>query len=198
MRKLSVRGRLPRGRSGHPRFRPGRASIRGRFHVEGHHRLRHVRASRTRAPTASLYGIGGGYDFRVGNAVLGIEGEASDSTADECVTTSRRRRRAVRRAPAATSMSAAASAPSSAATSCSTPRRGYTNARVDVDYDDGTAGTVADFDRHDNLDGIRVGGGVAVRRSARTPIVRDRISLLQLRGRASTATRCVGGLGFRF
>lgn len=32
-----------------------------------------------------LYGIGAGYDFRSGNAVFGIEGEATESTTGECV-----------------------------------------------------------------------------------------------------------------
>ncbi|HTU10116.1 MAG TPA: porin family protein [Allosphingosinicella sp.] len=32
-----------------------------------------------------LYGIGGGYDYRTGNLVLGIEGEVLESTAGECI-----------------------------------------------------------------------------------------------------------------
>ena len=32
-----------------------------------------------------LYGVGVGYDFQAGGAVFGIEGEATDSTTDECV-----------------------------------------------------------------------------------------------------------------
>src|ERR1044072_2698588 len=32
------------------------------------------------------YGIGAGYDFRSGNAIFGVEAEASDSTADRSVT----------------------------------------------------------------------------------------------------------------
>jgi outer membrane immunogenic protein len=31
-----------------------------------------------------LYGVGAGYDFRTGNAVIGIEGEVLESTAGEC------------------------------------------------------------------------------------------------------------------
>src|SRR5207237_2290621 len=31
------------------------------------------------------YGVGAGYDFRAGNAIFGVEAEASDSTADRSV-----------------------------------------------------------------------------------------------------------------
>src|ERR1044071_10365022 len=31
------------------------------------------------------YGVGVGYDFQAGGVVLGVEGEVSDSTLDECV-----------------------------------------------------------------------------------------------------------------
>jgi outer membrane immunogenic protein len=34
-----------------------------------------------------LYGIGAGYDFRINNAVVGIEGEVADSTTSECIAT---------------------------------------------------------------------------------------------------------------
>lgn len=35
--------------------------------------------------TGVMYGISGGYDFRSGNAVFGIEAEAADATTDECL-----------------------------------------------------------------------------------------------------------------
>ena len=35
--------------------------------------------------TGVMYGIAGGYDFRSGNAVFGIEAEAADATTDECL-----------------------------------------------------------------------------------------------------------------
>ena len=41
-------------------------------------------------------------------------------------------------------------------------KAGYTNARVRVDYEDGTAGTVADFTDRTNLDGVRAGLGAQI------------------------------------
>lgn len=35
--------------------------------------------------TGVMYGIAGGYDFRKGNAVFGIEAEAADATTDDCL-----------------------------------------------------------------------------------------------------------------
>ena len=91
-----------------------------------------------RATDGVLYGVGVGYDFQAGNAVFGIEAEATDSTDDELHATGvviagdellRARR-------GATSMSArrvgVRRRPQHA---CFTPRRGYTNARVNVAYE---------------------------------------------------------------
>ena len=106
-----------------------------------------------------LYGVGVGYDFQAGNAIFGIEGEASDSTVDECV--------------------ADATIPGDEL--CGTfgrdlyvggrvgavvggntllyAKAGYTNARIGLDYEDGTAATDPDFSVGTNLDGVRAGAG---------------------------------------
>ena len=92
-----------------------------------------------------LYGIGGGYDFRTGNVVLGIEAEVLESTAGDCVGTlcvdaSRDfyigGRVGVVAAPRVLIYG----------------KVGYSNARVEV-----TQNNVED---HANLDGIRAGAGV--------------------------------------
>ena len=92
-----------------------------------------------------LYGIGGGYDFRTGNVVLGIEGEVLESTAGECVgnlcVDAGRDfyiggRIGVVAAPRVLVYG----------------KVGYSNARVEV-----TQNNVED---HVNLDGIRAGAGV--------------------------------------
>ena len=92
-----------------------------------------------------LYGIGGGYDFRTGNVVLGIEGEVLESTAGDCVGTlcvdaSRDfyigGRVGVVAAPRVLIYG----------------KVGYSNARVDI--------TDTNLDDHTNLDGIRAGAGV--------------------------------------
>ena len=92
-----------------------------------------------------LYGIGGGYDFRMNNVVLGIEGEVLESTAGDCVgnlcvDASRDfyigGRIGVVAAPRVLVYAKA----------------GYSNARVEVTQNNVEDGV--------NLDGIRVGGGV--------------------------------------
>jgi len=106
-----------------------------------------------------LYGVGAGYDFQAGNAIFGVEAEASDSTVDECV----------------------ADATVAGDELCGTfgrdlyvggrvgavvggntllyAKAGYTNARIGLDYEDGTAATDPDFSIGANLDGVRAGAG---------------------------------------
>jgi outer membrane immunogenic protein len=106
------------------------------------------------------YGAGVGYDFQVGGLVAGIEAEASDSTLDECVSDvdlvgdelcvqAGRDLYVGGRVGAAVSRNVLLYG-----------KAGYTNARVALDYEDGTAGTVLDFEEGENLDGVRVGAGL--------------------------------------
>ena len=106
------------------------------------------------------YGAQVGYDFQAGNLVLGVEGEAGDSTVDECanaviVATDELCVNAGRDLYAGGRVGYALS-----------PRvllfgkAGYTNARVSLDYQDGTVATAPDFSIRDHLDGVRVGGGL--------------------------------------
>lgn len=108
------------------------------------------------------YGIGAGYDFRSGNAIFGVEAEASDSTADRSVdgaviATDTLRVRAGRdlyvggRAGFGVGNN-----------SLVYVKAGYTNARFRVDYEDGTAATAPDFVQRTNLDGIRAGVGAQI------------------------------------
>lgn len=107
-----------------------------------------------------LYGAQVGYDFQSGGAVFGIEAEASDSTVDECVddvdvvgdtlcAQAGRDLYVGGRAGAAVSDNVLLYG-----------KAGYTNGRVNLDYEDGTTGTASDFDIGENLDGVRVGAGV--------------------------------------
>ena len=106
------------------------------------------------------YGAGIGYDIQRGGTVFGIEAEASDSTVDECVegvdvATDELCAQLGRdlyvggRAGAAINPNVLIYA-----------KAGYTNNRVALDYEDGTAATALDFERGENLDGVRVGGGL--------------------------------------
>jgi outer membrane immunogenic protein len=110
-----------------------------------------------------VYGVGVGYDFQTGRAVLGIEAEATDSTNSGCT-----------RDFFATNDAYCATAQRELSIGLRaglivSPRillyakAGYTNARFSVDYDDGTPAGTNDFSVHQNLDGIRVGGGAEFR-----------------------------------
>jgi outer membrane immunogenic protein len=98
----------------------------------------------------------------MGGAVVGVEAEASDSTVDECVSDvtlvgdqlcadAGRDLYVGGRVGAVVSPNVLLYG-----------KAGYTNARLSLDYDDGTVATAADFEEGENLDGLRVGGGVEV------------------------------------
>lgn len=106
------------------------------------------------------YGVGVGYDIQAGGAVFGIEAEAMDSTIDECVSgaviaTDSLCAKFGRDLYVGGRIGAAIGTGSLVYA-----KAGYTNARIGVDYDDGIAGTTGDFSLNDDLDGVRVGGGV--------------------------------------
>ena len=107
------------------------------------------------------YGVGVGYDFQSrGGAVFGVEAEASDSTVDECVTdvdvVGDELCAQLGRDLYVGGRVGAAVSPNMLVYG----KAGYTNARVALDYEDGTAGTTADFEDGRNLDGVRVGAGL--------------------------------------
>src|SRR5690349_7361441 len=101
-----------------------------------------------------LYGVGVGYDFQVGNAVLGIEAEASDSTSSECASVGAFANdelcvRAGRDLYVGGRVGAVVGS-----NTLLYAKAGYFNARVRATYDDGAGNGVADFDARDNLDGV--------------------------------------------
>ena len=106
------------------------------------------------------YGAGVGYDLQTGGMVIGVEGEATDSTVDECVTsvtvTGDELCAQLGRDLYVGGRVGAAINPNVLVYG----KAGYTNNRVALDYEDGTAGTTLDFERGENLDGLRVGGGL--------------------------------------
>lgn len=108
------------------------------------------------------YGVGVGYDVQSGSGVFGIEAEATESSVDECV----------RGVVLATDTLCAkvgrdlyVGGRAGALIGVNTllyAKAGYTNNRVKAEYQDGTAGTALDLTEKDDLDGIRVGGGVEI------------------------------------
>lgn len=110
--------------------------------------------------TGVVYGIAGGYDFQTsGGAVFGLEAEAADSTAKGCergvvVATDTACMKAKR------DLYAGGRAGFVTGNTLVYGKVGYTNARLGASYEDGTAATAADFSGANNLDGVRVGGGL--------------------------------------
>ena len=143
-----------------------------------------------------VYGAGVGYDFQAGGVVLGIEGEISDSTVGECFSDTDlvgdelcvdagRDLYIGGRVGAAVSPNVLVYG-----------KAGYTNARVRLDYEDGTGGTALDFSEGENLDGIRVGGG------AEFAIGRNSYAKVEYRysnyEQGFDRHQAVAGFGFRF
>ena len=142
------------------------------------------------------YGARVGYDFDAGGLVVGIDGEVTDSSTEECENGFEATGdeicaefgrdlyvggRVGARVGSNTLLYAGA---------------GYTNARVNLDYDDGTAGGLDNFRLAEDLDGVRVSGGAEfgigtnafVRAEYRYSNYEQDIERHQV----------VGGFGFRF
>lgn len=157
MRKFAFAAALLAGTIATPALAQDNPNLGG-FHVDGIVGWDHPGIQDEHAD-GLLYGMGVGYDLQSGNAIFGIEGEITDSNADERTTGAviagdDLRVRAGRdlyiggRAGVGVGHNGLLYA-----------KAGYTNARVRVDYDDGTAATAADFTDRSNLDGIRAGVG---------------------------------------
>ena len=106
-----------------------------------------------------VYGVGVGYDFQTGRAVLGIEAEATESTNQGCTqdlifvgdsfcADAGRELYIGARAGVLVGRNVLLYG-----------KAGYTNARFHVDYDDGTPAGTNNFSFSQNLDGLRVGLG---------------------------------------
>jgi outer membrane immunogenic protein len=131
-----------------------------------------------------LYGVGAGYDFRSGNAVFGIEGEASDSTQKQNVG-------ALTEHASRDLYVGGRAGFVVGGNNLLYAKAGYTNARFSVSGTD-TGVTLA----RGNLDGYRVGAGIEhqlsnnmfVKAEYRYSNYKDGVSRNQV----------VGGVGIRF
>lgn len=143
-----------------------------------------------------VYGMGVGYDFQSGNAVFGIEAEATDSSADETVTGFALPGDTLRVRASRDLYVGGRAGFGVGGNSLIYAKAGYTNARVRVDYEDGTAGTVADFTDRTNLDGVRAGLGAQIGLGPNAYLKTEyRYSNYQ---DGVDRHQVVGGLGFRF
>jgi outer membrane immunogenic protein len=107
-----------------------------------------------------VYGGGVGFDIQSGTMVFGVEGEFTDTNIDACVTGVDI---ATDKLCAEFGRDLYVGGRVGGVIGGSTllyAKAGYTNGRVAIDYEDGTAGTTADFNLGANLDGVRVGAGV--------------------------------------
>lgn len=105
------------------------------------------------------YGVNAGYDFQLGGAVAGIEGEYLDSNTDGCdggyVVTGDRICATAKRDLYVGGRIGIAVAPSTLLYA----KAGYTNARIGLNYTN-PANAAQNFALRENLDGVRVGAGV--------------------------------------
>jgi outer membrane immunogenic protein len=141
------------------------------------------------------YGVGAGYDFQLGGAVAGIEGEWMDSNTDGCesnfLTTTDSICATAKRDLYVGGRVGAAVTPSTLIYA----KAGYTNARVGVNYTD-TATPANNFSARDNLDGVRVGAGVEQKLGPNLYAKAEyRYSNYE---QGLSRHQVVGGIGFRF
>jgi outer membrane immunogenic protein len=103
-----------------------------------------------------LYGAGVGYDFQLGNMVAGIEGEFSESTVDECVSGVDIAGDELCAQVGRDLYVGGRIGSVVGANTLLYAKAGYTNGRLETEYDDGTT----EVESGENLDGVRLGAGI--------------------------------------
>lgn len=142
------------------------------------------------------YGVGVGYDFQIGGAVAGIEGEAGDSSVSQCqngfVTAADRICVNAKRDLYVGGRLGAVVGPRTLVYA----KAGYTNQRVGVNYTDGTQAGAGNFRLAENLNGVRVGAGIEHQLGSRTYLKAEyRYSNYE---KGFDRHQVVGGIGVRF
>lgn len=193
MRKFAIAAALLAGTIATPAL--AQDSTLGGFRVEG--LIGYDRPSvEDEGADGIVYGMGVGYDFQSGNAIFGIEAEATDSSADETVSGFALPGDSLRVRASRDLYVGGRAGFGIGGNSLIYAKAGYTNARVRVDYEDGTAGTVADFTDRTNLDGVRAGVGAQIGLGPNAYLKTEyRYSNYQ---DGVDRHQVVGGLGFRF
>ena len=103
------------------------------------------------------YGVGIGFDGQSGNMVFGIEAEAMESQIDECVSDAIAVGDVLCASGGRDLYVGGRIGAAVGSNSLVYLKGGYTNARIDLDYDPAVGNTVT---TNEDLDGARVGGGV--------------------------------------
>ena len=160
MRKFAFAAALLAGTIATPALAQDNPNLGG-FHIDGI--VGYDRPSiQNEHANGVTYGVGAGYDFRSGNAIFGVEAEASDSTADRTVSGAVIAGDSLRVRAGRDLYVGGRVGFGVGSNSLVYAKAGYTNARMRVDYEDGTAGTINDFTQRTNLDGIRAGVGAQI------------------------------------
>jgi outer membrane immunogenic protein len=144
----------------------------------------------------AVYGLGAGYDVQMGGAIVGLEGELSDSDVrqhqyDVFATGDRLTAKAGRDLYVGARIGKVVGG-----RTLLYAKAGYTNERARLIYDDGTTAGLNNFRDHTDLDGVRLGAGAEY--------ALGRNSYLKAEYRYSnyekgfTRNQLVGGFGFRF
>jgi len=194
MRKFAIAALLAAGTIATPALAQDTNNLGG-FRVEGLVGYDHP-SIQDEGADGVAYGVGVGYDFQSGNAVFGVEAEAMDSTADQDVTGAVIAGDTLRVRAGRDLYVGGRVGFGIGGNSLIYAKAGYTNARVRVDYEDGTAGTVNDFSARTNLDGIRAGAGAQIGIGSRAYVRTEyRYSNYQ---DGVDRHQVVGGLGLRF
>lgn len=164
------------------------------FHVDGLAGWDRLQAKNAGHDDGVLYGLGAGYDIQHGNGIFGIEAEATDSTGKACVGSATSvDPRLCAKADRDLYIGGRVGTTIGNGRTLLYAKAGYTNAREKLTQDDGTGQlTLA----HQNLDGVRVGGGAEysvgpnsfIKTEYRYSNYQDGISRHQV----------VAGFGFRF
>ena len=194
MRKLAIAAAVAAATIATPALAQDNPNLGG-FHIDGLAGWDHPSISRETADGIA-YGVGVGYDFRSGNAIFGIEAEAMDSSADESVTGAVIAGDDLRVRAGRDLYVGGRVGFGIGGNSLIYAKAGYTNARVRVNYEDGTAGTVNDFNYSQNLDGIRAGAGAQIGIGSRA-YVRTEYRYSNYQDHVDRH-QVVGGVGFRF
>ncbi len=194
MRKFAIAAALLAGTIATPALAQDNNNLGG-FRVEG--LIGYDRPSiEDEGADGLVYGMGVGYDFQSGNAIFGVEAEATDSSADETVAGFALPGDTLRVRASRDLYVGGRAGFGIGGNSLIYAKAGYTNARVRVDYEDGTAGTVADFTDRTNLDGVRAGVGAQIGLGSNAYLKTEyRYSNYQ---DGVDRHQVVGGLGFRF
>lgn len=109
-----------------------------------------------------VYGAGVGYDIGMGSAVVGVDAEFTDSTVEECENGFNNANDEICAGFGRDLYIGGRVGARVGSNALIYGRLGYTNAHLNLEYEDGLNVPGDDFSLSEDLDGIRVGGGAEI------------------------------------